>query len=409
MTGPPAGPGLPGRPPLTGLRVLDVSQVLAGPVAGQILGDYGADVLKFEHPSKLDGLRELGQTKDGQALWWKVVARNKRTVGLDLGTEEGSHLFRRLAATADVVIENFRPGTMESWGLDYEGLSSDNRGLVLLRISGFGQTGPYATRPAFGTLIEAMSGFAAATGQPDGPPTLPPLGLADTLAGVSGALAVMMALYHRDARGGTGQVIDLAILEPLVSVMSPQPTEFDQLGRLPDRIGNRSELNAPRNLYRARDGKWVAMSTSTTPIAKRVMRTVGHPEVVDEEWFATGRGRVEHADMLDALVSGWIASRDRDEVIAAFAEAEAAVGPVYSVAELMVDPHAVARQVFTTVDDPVLGPLIMPGLIARMSNTPGSIRHTGRPPGADTDAVLAGELGLDPDYVIELRARGVIG
>jgi len=394
--------------PLAGLRVLDVSQVLAGPIAGQLLADFGAEVVKIEHPKKPDGLRELGPAKDGEPLWWKVVSRNKKTVAIDLSDPLGASLLADLAKGSDVLIENFRPGTMESWGLGYESLSASNPGLVMLRISGFGQSGPYARRPAFGTLIEAMSGFAAATGEPEGPPTLPPLGLADTLAGISGALAVMMALYYRDAKGGTGQDIDLSILEPLVSVMSPQPTELDQLGRLPGRIGNRSELNAPRNLYRTRDGRWVAMSTSTTAIAERVMRTVGHGEIVDEEWFATSRGRVAHADLLDSMVAEWIAERDRDEVIAAFEAAEAAVGPVYSVAELMADPHAVARGVFAKVHDPRLGEVAMPGLLFRMSQTTGAIRFTGRGLGADTDEVLRNYLGMGDEEIAALRRRGVI-
>lgn len=380
-------------------------------MAGQILADFGADVVKIEHPKSPDGLRQLGPARDGHPLFWKVVSRNKRTVAVDLSVEEGAALFRRLADGADVVIENFRPTTMERWGLGYETLSRRNPGLVLLRITGFGQDGPYARRPAFGTLIEAMSGFAAATGEPDGPPTLPPLGLADTMAGISGALAVVMALYWRDTGEPSprrGQVIDLSILEPLVSVMSPQVAEYDQFGTLPERIGNRSELNAPRNLYRTSEGSWVAMSTSTTAIAARVMQAVGHPEVAGEEWFADGRSRVEHADELDAYVAEWVAARSRSEVIATFEAAEAAVGPVYTVAELMADPHALARHVFETVPDADLGSLTMPGLLFRMDRTPGSLRHTGRELGEDTDAVLVGELGMDPAEVERLRSGGVI-
>lgn len=400
---PPTGGG-----PLAGIRVIDAATVLAGPLAGQILGDYGAEVIKVEHPRFGDPMRNHGQAKDGEPLWWKMIGRNKRSVGLYLGDPEGAELFKQLAATADVVIESFRPGTLERYGLGWPELSALNPGLVLARVTGFGQDGPYAHRPAFGTLMESMSGFAAITGQPDGPPTLPPFGLADSIAGITAATAVSMALYHRDARGGQGQQIDLSILEPIVSVLGPQPIVYDQLGIVQQRTGNRSGNNAPRNTYRTRDGRWVAISTSATTIAERVMRLVGHPEVIDEPWFATGRGRAEHADLLDSYVGSWIAQRSRDEVIARFEDAEAAVAPVYDVAELMADPQVTAREMITTVEDEALGPMRMQNVLYRMSETPGAIRYTGRPLGADTDAVLGEELGVDPDRLGALRERGVI-
>jgi crotonobetainyl-CoA:carnitine CoA-transferase CaiB-like acyl-CoA transferase len=231
--------------PLSGLRVLDVSTVLAGPLACQILGDYGADVIKVEHP-RGDSMRGHGRVKDGVPLWWKMISRNKRCVALYLGDPEGADIFRSLVATADVVVESFRPGTFERWGLGFDALQEVNPGLVLVRISGFGQTGPYRERAGFGTLAEAMSGFAAITGEADGPPTLPPFGLADSIAGLTAANATMMALYHRDARGGAGQEIDISILEPLVTVLGPQPIVYDQLGEIQERTGNRSVNNAPR-------------------------------------------------------------------------------------------------------------------------------------------------------------------
>jgi crotonobetainyl-CoA:carnitine CoA-transferase CaiB-like acyl-CoA transferase len=390
--------------PLVGVRVLDVSTVLAGPLTCQILGDYGADVIKIEHP-RGDSMRGHGRSKDGVSLWWKMVSRNKRCVALYLGDAEGAEVFRRLAATADVVVESFRPGTFERWGLGYEALREANPGLVLVRISGFGQTGPYRERAGFGTLAEAMSGFAAITGEPDGPPTLPPFGLADSIAGLTAANAALMALYHRDAHGGAGQEIDVSILEPLVTVLGPQPTIYDQLGEIPERTGNRSVNNAPRNTYRTADDKWVAVSTSANSVAERVMRLIGHPELIDAPWFATGSGRVEHVELLDEIVSEWVRTRTRDEVVAAFSDAGAAIAPVYDVAELMADPQIVARDAITQVDDPDLGPVRMQNLLFRMSDTPGAIRFTGRQLGADTDAILGDELGLD---VADLRARGVV-
>jgi crotonobetainyl-CoA:carnitine CoA-transferase CaiB-like acyl-CoA transferase len=390
--------------PLDGLRVLDVSTVLAGPLTCQLLGDYGAEVIKVEHP-RGDSMRGHGRDKDGIPLWWKMVSRNKRCIGLYLGDPDGAEVFRQLVATADVVVESFRPGTLERWGLGFEELRKVNRRLVLVRISGFGQTGPYRERAGFGTLAEAMSGFAAITGEPDGPPTLPPFGLADGIAGITGAAATMMALYHRDARGGEGQEVDLAILEPLVTVLGPQPIVYDQLGEVQQRTGNRSVNNAPRNTYRTSDGKWVAVSTSANSIAERVMHLVGKPELIDEPWFATGAGRAKHAELLDGLVSDWVAERTREQVLDAFTEAGAAIAPVYDVADLMADQQVIARDTITTVDDEDLGPVRMQNVPFRLSATPGEIRFTGRSLGADTDAILGDELGLD---VAELRERGIV-
>jgi crotonobetainyl-CoA:carnitine CoA-transferase CaiB-like acyl-CoA transferase len=397
-----------GRPPLEGLHVLDASTVLAGPLCSQILGDFGADVIKIEHPRLGDSMRGHGHSKDGKGLWWKMLARNKRCLGLYLGDPEGAEIFRELVKNADVVVENFRPGTFEKWGLGYDRLSEINPRLILVRVTGFGQEGPYAPRPGFGTIAEAMSGFAAITGEPDGPPTLPPIGLADSIAAIAAASATMMALYHRDARGGTGQVVDLSILEPIMTTIGPQFIVYDQLGLVQERTGNRSENNAPRNAYRTKDDKWVAISTSADRIARRVMELVGHPEVIDEEWFATGRGRAEHVDLLDPYVADWMQSRTRDEVLEAFESADAAIAPIYDAADLFDDPHVKATEMFATVDDPDFGQVRMQNVLFRMSATPGRIRHTGRDLGADTDEILIGQLGMTKDRVDELRERGVV-
>ncbi|MCA1834107.1 MAG: CaiB/BaiF CoA transferase family protein [Actinomycetota bacterium] len=394
--------------PLEGVRVLDASTVLAGPLACQILGDFGADVIKIEHPARGDSMRGHGHWKDGHGLWWKMVSRNKRCIGLYLGDPDGAEIFLELVKNADVLVENFRPGTLEKWGIGPERLQSLNPGLVVLRVTGFGQTGPYAARPGFGTLAEAMSGFAAITGEPDGPPTLPPFGLADSIAGLAGANAVLMALYHRDARAGRGQVIDLSILEPIVTALGPQIVAYDQLGILQARTGNRSENNAPRNAYETKDGKWVAISTSADSIAERVMHLVGRPELIEEPWFASGRGRARHGDLLDACVADWISQRTRDEVLDAFNAAEAAIAPVYDARDLLEDEHVIATQMVTSVPDEDLGPMRMQNVLFRMSETPGEIRHTGRSLGADTDAVL-GELGVSSERIHALRERGIVG
>jgi crotonobetainyl-CoA:carnitine CoA-transferase CaiB-like acyl-CoA transferase len=393
--------------PLTGIRVLDVATLFAGPTAATLLGDFGADVVKVEHPAG-DPLRTHGHVKDGHGLWWKLLGRNKWTVTIDLSTPDGQELLRGLARQADVVIENFRPGVLERWGLGYEALSDGNPGLVLLRTTGFGQFGPYAGRRGFGTLAESMSGFAALTGDPDGPPTLPPFGLADGIAGITGAYAVMLALYQRDARGGRGQVVDLAIIEPIMSVVGAQPTVYDQLGLLLPRTGNRSTNNAPRNTYLTRDGRWVAISTSTTPVAARVMRLVGRPDVVDEPWFDSGIARAEHGDELDGAVAEWIGERDFDEVMRRFEEAGAAIAPVYDASQVLEDPQYRALASIVTLDDEDLGPLRIQNVLFRMLDTPGAVRFAGRRVGQDTRRVLAERLGLSDERLDELAAKGVI-
>ncbi|MFI6702153.1 CaiB/BaiF CoA transferase family protein [Streptomyces sp. NPDC050509] len=391
---------------LAGVRVLDLATLFAGPLAATLLGDFGAEVIKVEHPTRPDPSRGHGPAKDGVGLWWKLLGRNKRTMTLDLSTRGGRELLLGLAARTDVIIENFRPGTLEKWGLGWDELSLANPRLVLARVTGFGQFGPYAHRPGFGTLAEAMSGFAAATGEPDGPPTLPPFGLADSIAALATAYAVMTALSGRDATG-RGQVVDLAIIEPILTVLGPQPLWYDQLGYVQPRTGNRSRNNAPRNTYRTADGSWLAVSTSAQSVAERVMRLVGRPELIDEPWFTTGGGRAGHADTLDDAVGSWMARHTRDEALAAFEKAEAAIAPVYDIRDVMTDPQYRALETITEVQDPELGPLRMQNVLFRLSETPGAIRWAGRPHGADTDAVLT-ELGLSAGEIAARRAEGAL-
>lgn len=392
--------------PLDGVRVLDVSTLFAGPLAATFLGDFGADVIKVEHPRRPDAARGHGPQRDGVNLWWKTLGRNKRTVTLDLSQPDGAELLVRLARDAHVLIENFRPGTLERWGLAPERLHAANPRLVIARVTAFGQEGPYSRRPGFGSLAEAMSGFAAITGEPDGPPTLPPFGLADGITALATSFAAVTALRHAEAIG-EGQVIDMAIIEPILMMLGGQITAYDQLGIVQERHGNRSVNNAPRNVYRTADGDWVAVSTSSQSIAERVMRLVGRPELIDEPWFATGHQRAQHADELDDAVGSWIAARSTDDVVAAFEAAEAAIGRVHDVRGVMSDPQYEALGTVRTVDDDELGPIKMQNVLFRMSRTPGDIRWTGRPHGHDTDEVL-GEVGLGPDEIADLRARGVV-
>ncbi|AXB47902.1 CaiB/BaiF CoA transferase family protein [Amycolatopsis albispora] len=392
--------------PLSSLRVLDVATLFAGPSAAAMLGDFGADVIKIEHPRKGDPARGHGPAAHGAGLWWKSLARNKRAAAVDLSSADGQAILRELAARSDVLIENFRPGTLERWGIGPDELHRINPRLVIARMTGFGQTGPMAKRPGFGTLAEAMSGFASSTGEPDGPPVLPPLALADGIAGLAMAYAIMVAL---DARGqtGRGQVIDMAIIEPILGLLGPQVTAYKALGVLPQRTGNRSNSNAPRNTYRTRDGRWVAISTSAQSIAERVMRLVGRPELIDEPWFATGQGRVAHVEELDAAVADWIAARDSDEVIAAFEEAQAAIALVYDASDIVRDPQYQALGTFLTMPDEDLGEVTLQNVQFRLSETPGEIRWPGPAKGRHTDEVL-GELGYGADRIADLRDRGVV-
>jgi len=391
--------------PLAGIRVLDVATLFAGPLAATLLGDFGADVVKIEHP-RGDPVRSHGAQRDGVGLWWKMLGRNKKSVTLYLGSEQGQQIFRRMVAETDVVIENFRPGTLERWGLGYEELSAINPRLVLARVTGFGQIGPYAHRPGFGTLAEAMSGFAAVTGEPDGPPTLPPFGLADGIAALATSFAIMTALRARDG-SDRGQQIDMAIIEPILTLLGPQIIAYDQLGELQTRMGNRSVNNAPRNTYRTADGGWVAVSTSAQSVAERVMRLVGRPDLIDEPWFGSGAERAVHAEELDEVVGAWIARRDTDEVVRAFEKAEAAIAPIYTAADIMTDPQFRALGTIAEVPDDELGLIRMQNLLFRLSETPGAIRWAGPPLGAHTAEVL-GDYGVDAAQLNRLRSEGVV-
>jgi crotonobetainyl-CoA:carnitine CoA-transferase CaiB-like acyl-CoA transferase len=397
---------------LKGIRIIDAATLFAGPMAATMLADFGAEVIKIEHPEKGDPVRQHGYQKDGIPLWWTMLARNKKTLALNLGKADGAEILKKLVAQSDVLIENFRPGTLERWGLGPEVLHAINPKLIIARVTGFGQFGPYSGRAGFGTLAESMSGFAAMTGEPDGPPTLPPFGLADGISALATSQAIMIALAAQknpESEGfGKGQVIDLAIIEPILAVIGPQPTVYDQLGIVPPRTGNRSVNNAPRNTYKTKDGKWVAISTSAQSIAERVMHLVGHPEVIDEPWFKAGSTRAAYADLLDGYVGDWIAQRTTEVVMVEFEKAEAAVAQIYDVADIFKDEQFNALDTITTVQDPDLGPLRMQNVLYRMSETPGHINWTGRKIGADTHEILADTLGLSESEIEQLSESGIV-
>ena len=395
-------------PPLKGLRVIDASTVIAGPTIGMQMGDFGADVIKVEHP-RGDVLRNTGDMKDGVGLWFKMTNRNKRCITLNFSTEKGQELFKELIKTADVVIENFRTGTMEKWGLGWEDLKAINPRLVMVRVTGFGQTGPYKNRPGFGTIAEVFSGFAAVTGDPDRPPTLPNFGLADGIAAAYGTFATMFALYHRDAQGsGKGQYIDLSIYEPLFQVMGPQPLQYDQLCIIQKRWGNRSKNNAPRNTYQTQDGHWVAISTNSPAIVTRVLTLCGGAEAANDPRFQTPQSRVEHIDEVDGIVSNWIGRHDLNVVLDEFEKAEAAIGPAYSIDQIFEDPQYQARGDIVDIADEDLGTLKMTNAFPFMSETPAEVRHAGARKGQHNDEILGDELGLTADEIAKLKDDGVL-
>ena len=397
------------RLPLKGVTVIDCGQVIAGPTAAMLLGDFGADVIKVENPVGGDQVRFFGKDKDGVSLFSKLLSRNKKSITLNLRDPEGQDLLCRLIAAtqADVLVESFRPGTLERWNLGYDRLSAVRPELILVRFSGFGQTGPYRERPGFGTLAEAMSGFAHITGEADGPPTLPQFPLADSVAALNAAMGVMIALYEREVNGGTGQVLDVSLLEPLFSMLGIYVVEYDQLGLIARRQGNRT-ASAPRNTYRTKDGRWVAIAASTQSIAARVFAVMGRSELLEDPRFATNRDRLTHVEEVDAIVGAWVAERTQADVIEILTAAHVAVAPVLHAGDLVEDPHLVERGSIVSIEDEELGAVRMPDVQPRLSQTPGRIRSAGPPLGSSTDEILGDQLGLSADDLAELRGRGVI-
>ena len=394
--------------PLRGIRVIDAATLAAGPMVATMLGEFGADVVKVEQPGVGDPLRNWGDQKDGVGLFWKSMSRNKRCVTLDLRAVDGQELFHRLLDVSDVVVVNNRPSALAKWGLDYESVHAAHPDVVMLHVSGYGMGGPKSDLPGFGTLAEAMSGFAHVTGQPDGPPTLPPFFLADGVAAQSATAAVAMALYHRDVHGGGGQLIDVNLIEPLARLIETSTLSYSHLGKIPGRVGNMLPASAPRNAFRTADDHWVAISSASPNIALRVFRAIDRPELVDDPAYADPQRRQARAAEVDALVAGWVRARTLSEVMAVFERAEVAAAPVYDAQQLLADEHLRARGSFVAVDDPDLGAMTVQAPVVKMSETPGVIEHLGRDLGADNDAVYGGLLGLSAERLDALRAAGTI-
>lgn len=407
--------------PLQGLKVLDLSIIVAGGTATSLMADFGAEVVKVERPGSGDPLRNWGPFANGVSLWWKVHSRNKKSITLNLAEKEGQNLLKDLAKQADLLVEGFRPGAMEKWGLGPDDLQKINPGLIMVRFSGFGQTGPYKDRPGFGTIAECMSGFVGMTGFSDSPPVLPPIPLADELAGVFGAMSGMMALYHRDAggtedAGGTrdagvnkkGQVIDVSLFEPLFRMCIPHVTMFDMLGINRERVGNDFPDAAPRSLYQTKEQSWLGLSATSQNTFEGLARSMDLPDLLTNPEFKDNASRLENRDALNDVLNDWLGKKTTREVMEQLIPAGGVVGPVYDAAKIAEDPHYLAREDIIEVDDPQLGHTKMIGVVPKFSATPGAVEHAGPTLGEHNRHIYGSWLGFNQEKLNELTGRGVI-
>lgn len=390
---------------LAGLRVIDCSRLIAGGVLATVLADHGADVVKVENPRGGDPLRTW--LRDRGELWWKVYARGKRSITLNLTVPRGQALLRRLVRDADVLIENYVPGTFERWGLGWNALCAENPRLVFARVSGWGQDGPYRERPGFGTMVEAMSGFAHTTGAADGPPTLPSFPMADMVAALAGCTAVLAALRHRDQVSGRGQVVDISLYEPLLSVLGPDAAGYALDGTVRERHGNTSDNASPRGTYRTRDDKWIALSASTPASATALFGSLGLGHLLADPRFATNDARVRHNDLVDAALADAIGKRTLDEMRGLFESTDLTACAVYDIADISKDPHVIARGILIDVPDPDLGAVRMTAPTPRLAATPATVRWAGPPLGAH-NAEVYGALGISAAELEHLERDGVV-
>ena len=394
--------------PLAGVSVLELGTMYAAPTCGRMLRDFGAQVVKVEDPNTGDYARHWTPQKNGLSLGFARLNAGKRSVGIDLRQPDGRALVRRLAATVDVVVESFRPGRLESWGLGYEALAANNPGLILTRVSGFGQTGPYRERPGFGTVAETASGYAFINGWPDTPPTSPPFGFADSIAGISAALGTAMALYRRE-RTGAGDVVDVALYEPLMFIMGDVILKYATLGEIQGREGNGTGSASPRGIYQASDGGWLSIAASNEVIARRLFRAMGRPELSDDPRFATNEARMANNDAIQREVSGWVASLPRATALKILDEFEVVSAGVNDARDIVADPHFAERTLVELTGSTLLGPAVMPGPVLHMASAPAPV-YDGVPSiGEHTAPVLSDALALTPGELAELAGRGIIG
>lgn len=395
--------------PLAGLRILDISTVLAGPLSATFLADFGAEVVKVELPRSGDPLRGLPPIKDGAPLWWKVANRNKKGVTLDLRKSKGKDLFERLLPRFDVLVENFRPGTLDKWGLDKERLFSIKPGLIVLRLTGFGQTGPYRDKPGFARVFESLSGFTHICGDADGPPLHIGFPISDAVAGLFGALGILSAVHHRLRNPSEpGQEIDLSATEAMFRILDFSAIEYDQLGVVRNRSGNSSQYSAPSNVYRTKDNQWASIAASTQSIFERLAGAMGRSDLLDDPRFAGNPERVQHRREIDEIVSQWIASKTMEEIIHDLDMAEVGFSPINSIDKIFEDPQFRAREAIVQVSDKELGTVKMQNVVPRFSKTPGKIRSTGPVLGEHNAEIYGGWLSLSDERRKQLQAEGVI-
>jgi formyl-CoA transferase len=401
---PPSGVALP----LQGIKVVELGQLIAGPFAGKMLGEFGAEVIKIEPPGEGDPLRKWRKLYWGTSVWWQVQSRNKQSVTLDLRHPRGQEIARQLIREADVVIENFRPGTLEEWGLGWEELSALHPGLIMLRISGYGQTGPYRDRPGFGVIGEAMGGLRYITGEPGRPPVRVGVSIGDSLASLHGVIGVLLALRHREVNGGRGQVIDIGLYEAVFNMMESLLPEYDAFGTIRERTGSAMPGIAPTNAYPCKDGQYVLIAGNGDSIFKRLMEAVGRPDLANDPALAHNDGRVERVEEIDAAIGAWTAPRGIEEILAAMARARVPAGRIYSAKDIVEDPHYAARGMIEQIVTRDGLALKVPGIVPKLSGTPGSLRSTAPRLGEDTGAVLQ-RLGYTAEQIAALRSEQVIG
>lgn len=395
--------------PLKGMTVIDLSNMVAGGTTTSHLADFGARVIKVERPEVGDPIRAWGPFKDGESIWWNVLSRNKESITLNLNTTQGQDILKTLISQADILVESFRAHTLEKWGLDYQTLSNINKSIIVVHISGYGQTGPYSERPGFGSIAEAMSGFVNANGFPDQPPILPPIPLADELAGTFAAMSILMATYELNTgNSGIGQEIDVSLYEPLFRLLIPNVSQFDQLGILVSRLGNRFPDGAPRNLYISQDGKWIALSANTQGVWEQLAKAIEREDLINDPRFTTNSQRVTNVEHLDAIIQGWFSSKTMKEILDILNSAGAVVFPIYNTDQIMDDPQYNARGNIVDVPHDRLGNIKMPSPIPIMSRTPGSVHSPGPILGHDNINVYQEFLGISEADVDDWKEKGII-
>ncbi|SES25977.1 formyl-CoA transferase [Psychrobacillus sp. OK032] len=393
---------------LEGIKVLELGSLIAGPFAGRLFADFGAEVIKVEPPKKGDPIRKWRVLHEGTSLWWYVQSRNKQSVTLDLRTEEAQEIIKKLAKEVDVIIENFKPGTLESWGIGYETLKEINPKIIMVRVSGYGQDGPYKNKPGFGSIGEAMGGIRYLTGHEDRPPTRVGISLGDSVAALYAVIGALMAIYHRDVKGGDGQFIDVALYEAIFSLMESTVPEYDQFGIVRERSGSTLPGIAPSNSYLCKDGKYVVIGANGDGIFKRLMTAIERLDLCNDPKYETNDGRVKHSEYLDSIIESWTKQHSLEDALVILDKNSIPAGAIYSVSDIMEDPHYLARDMICDLEVENLGTLKVPGIVPKLSETPGSIKWAGPTLGKHTEQVLKSIPGFDDEYVQELKSKGII-